>query len=514
MGAGRGRLIGQLLAEASLLAFGGTLFAIWVSQWAGDALAFLLPRTELPVTVLFEGLRGSGSARVWIFSALVCGIATTLAGVVPVLYSGRVEVQEVLKEGGRSGMAGTRSYRARGLLVAFEIALASVALIGAGLFTRSFENARAVNPGFDMQNVLVAHIYVGQAGYPAAREVQFDARLRERLERAPGVQAAAYADWVPLWFGESPWEGVRFEGGKEKPEARINRILVSPGYFGLLGVPVVSGRDFTEQDDRGTPLPVAARGTKLAPQGRRAEQVAIVNQEFARRYFGSRDPVGRRIEISGAATTVVGMVRNFKHASAAEPPTPYVYKPFRQGFGTGHNNFVYIRSAGGAAVARGVLRQEMAALEPATGLYDAMPMTDYAQGSLYQHRVAASLMAAMGILSLLLAAVGLYSVMAYAVTERTQEIGIRMALGAQPRDVLAMVLRGGLAMTALGLGAGIAGALAMARVVAGLLFHVSPADPLTFIAAALFLTAVAVLACWIPARRATRLDPLAALRCA
>lgn len=498
MGANRWRLMQQLLLEVLLLAGAGALVGIALARWLARSLVYLLPRTELPIAV-FEALgRSFLSWRVLGFTLLICVAAAVLSAMLPMLNSGRVPVHETLKEGGRSGTSGAHSHRARALLVVFEVALTAVALIGAGLFVRSFRNARNMHPGFEARSVLIAHLYLSSAGYLRDQEVQFDRSLCQRLEGGPGIEEVTYADWVPLWFGSPPWEMLRIEGYEPSREAGtpVFRTLAGPGYFRLLRIPLLSGRDFTDQDDE------------------KAPGVMIVNQTFARRFFQDKDPLGRKVHFDNCDCwyTVVGLVKDSKQTSPSEAPLPYLYAPFRQMFGRGHNNFIYVRTTGDPNTARATLRHEVGGLDPTAGLFDAMPLNEYTQAALYPQKVAAILLAALGALSLLLAAVGLYSVMSYAVSERTHEIGIRMALGAEQRDVLGMIVGEALVLTAAGLLGGVAAALAVTRLVSSLLVQVSGADPLTFVAAILFLLSVGLLASYLPARRATKIDPIIALR--
>jgi predicted permease len=498
IGAGQWRLARQLLIETLLVALMGAALGIVISQWMSDSLMSLLPPTDLPVKAAFEGSSSpySFNLNVMLFTMAVCLGAALFSTLLPSLLAGRVNVNESLKEGGRTGMTGVRSHRARGALVVFEVALASVSLIGAGLAIRAFDNARRMNPGFEMRNVLVAHLYLSSSGYQLDREKQFDRVLRDRLAVAPGIEEVTYADWVPLWFGESPYEMLRVEGDtrSERDYVPVSRTLTSPGYFHLMRIPLLAGRDFTAKDDRDS------------------RYVAVVNQTFAERFFGGKDPIGRRILVSGDWMTVVGLAKDSKYFHPGESAQPYMYVPFKQYFFSGHNNFMFIRTAGNPNDVRPVLRREIAALDPSTALYDAMPLTEYTQAALYPQKVAASMLAALGILSMVLAAVGLYSVMAYAVSERTHEIGVRMALGARPRDVLAMVLRKGMILTVAGLLAGMAAALVATRATSGMFVTVSASEPLVFVAGSLLLTVVAILATYIPARRATKVDPVNALR--
>jgi predicted permease len=495
LGAAPARIVGQLLTEILLLSAGGALLGIWVSQWSGAALSGLLPKTDLPIAVLYEPLKGGADLRVWLFAFAACAAAAALSAIAPVLYAGRLSVNDSIQQGGRTGSAGARSHRARSLLVVFEVALASLALIGAGLFARSFQNARAIHTGFEPGHVMVAHLFLSAAGYKQSDERQFDRALRDRLAGLPGIEEAAYCDWVPLWFGEPPWAGIRIPGRVQESDIRMARMLVSPGYFHLMRIPIISGRDFTEQDSDAAD----------------SSPVIMVNQEFARRYLGDRDPVGSRVMVDGVAKSVVGMVRDFKLSSPAEEPRPYFYAPFRQAFHTGHNNFVYVRTAGDPASAAAALRREISALDPMGDLFEAAPMTTYTEAALYPQRVAATLLMALGALSMLLAGVGLYSVMSYSVSERTQEIGIRMALGARSESLLGMIIGQGFVLIGTGMAIGIAASFAMTRLVASFLIHVSAADPRTFGATAVILGIAGLLASYIPARRAMRLDPLDAL---
>lgn len=494
LGARRGRLARQLLTETFVIAGAGALVGVLLVPWIAGSLAWLMPPVNAPVR-FDNGLQLNGRMLAW--SVAVCAVCALVSGMAPLLVALRSNLNETLKEGGRSEESGARAHRMRGVLVVCEVALAAVALIGAGLFVKSFHGTRALHPGFDPEGVLVARFALADSGYPVERQHEFCLRLRRRLEAAPGVAAVNYADVAPLGFDGGPWQDISVEGyvPAKGENMMVYRTLAAPGYFSLLRIPLVEGRDFTEQDDE-----------KAAP-------VAVVNQAFARRYFAGANPVGRRLRTWGRWLTIVGMSKDVKYHSLAEPPTPYFYAPFRQGFGTGHAAFFYVRMAGDPTAATALLRREAAALDPGVGVVEAMPLAEYMGASLYPLKLAATLLSVLGALSVLLAAIGLYSVMAYAVERRTHELGIRMAVGAQPRDVLGMVMRQGLALTGIGLVVGILAALAVTRAARGLLVNVSAADPLTFAAAAAFLALVAMLASYLPARRATRVDPMVALRC-
>jgi predicted permease len=492
LGASRGRLVRQLLTESLLLAGMGALAGTTLSAWMQQGLSYLAPTSiGLPVSVGIPMHR-----EVLVFSILVAVAAALLSGISPALHAIRSDMNENLKEGGRGATAGAHTSRLRSVFVVSEIALALVALAGAGLFVRSFRNARAIDPGLDARNVLVSQFHLSSNGYDAEQRRQFCVRLRERLKQAPGIVEVSFADRIPLGFGLGPGSELQIEGyvPGQSEDMKVPRDLIAPGYFRVLRIPLREGRDFTERD------------------GRDAEPVLIVNESFARRFLAGRNPVGHKVRVWGKWATVVGLARDSKYYSLAETPRPYFFAPFEQRETNRQVDF-YVRTAGNPGDALRTLRREAAAIDPEAGAFDAMPLSEFIEAPLFPQRMAASLLSVLGALSLLLAAVGLYGVMAYAVSQRVNEIGIRMALGAQPRDVLGMVVRQGLIMTAAGLAIGIAAALAAARLVAGMLVNVSASDPLIFAAAALFLGLVALAASYLPACRATKVDAMTALRC-
>jgi predicted permease len=493
LGARRRHLGLQMLTETLLLAAAGSLVGVILVMWMGGSLLWLLPASDLP----FE-LGGGLNFPTLGFTLLLAVAATLASGTVPALLAARSDLHETLKEGGRSGGAGTHSHRLRGLLVVAEVALAMVALIGAGLFFRSFRNALGVQTGFDMANVSVSQFYLSNAGYSGQEQRQFCRALRERLEAMPGVLGVTYSDHVPLAAvaGSSPWHQLQIDGYVPAPNEQmmIHRATVPPGYFGVMGIPLLEGRDFTERDEAGRPV------------------VIIVNQTFARRYFGNANPIGRKVRMEGDVLTVVGVARDSKYHTPIENPMPFFYIPFRQWFGPGLNFSFLVKTAGDPLRLAPAMRREALALNQDAAFHTSL-LSDAVGASLYPQKVAASLLSVVGCVCLLLAAIGLYSVISYAVSQRTQELGIRIALGARPAQVSGLVIWEGLKLTGPGLAVGIVAALAVSRLVAGMLVEVSAADPITFAAAAAFLTLVALVACYLPARRATRVDPISALRC-
>ncbi len=491
MGASRWRIARQLMTETLVLAVLGTLVGILLMPWMWNALLMLLPDVGLPIAREFD-LNG----RIATFTALCCILSALAAGAAPALFSARANLNEVLKEGGRSGMAGGVTHTTRSLLVISEVALAAVALVSAGLFARSFQNARRIHPGFDSSQVLFCRFFLEGTTFSPQQQGEFANRLRRNLLAERGIQAVSYSDFTPLSTTGGPFNRVEPEGYARRPSEsmRINRAMVSPGYFETMRIPLLTGRDFTEADD-----------SKTAP-------VMIVNQAFARRYFRSETVVGRRVKLFDKWMTVVGVARDSKYFSPAESPQPHFYLAFQQYQEGLHELDVFIRAAGDPEKSIPMLRRVAAATDSGASSFHAVSLAEYTQIALFGQKVAASLMAALGVMCLFLAALGLYSVMACAVNQRAQEIGIRMAMGARPGQVIGMLLRQGMILALAGLAAGVVAALAVTRLASGMLIHVGASDPATFLATALFLSLVALAATWLPARRATRIDPMIALR--
>jgi predicted permease len=505
LGAGRARLARQVLTESLLLAAGGALAGVAATNWMSHALVYLLP----PGQMYPPGLDFQWNGRVLGFSLLLCMLTALLAGLVPALQSGRADLNEGLNENGRSGTTGVRSHRLRSVLVAAEVSLALVTLIGAGLFARGFAATSAIKPGFDPRHVLLSQFYLSTSGYNLEQRKEFCRRLEEKVDSAPGVVSAAYSDGVPLGFEPSWWEDLRIEGyvpGRSE-NMKIFRNVISPGYLPLMRIPVTEGRNFTEHDDEKSPL------------------VMIVNQTFARRFFGAGNPIGRRIHGWGEWLTVVGVAQDSKYHYLSEAATPYFYVPFRQVYRADMTLAFYVRTKGDPNGALAMVREKVREIDPNVTVFDAVPLEEYIGASLYPQKLAASLLGVLGSIAVMLAAVGLYSVLAFAVTQRTHEIGIRMALGASPADVLGLVVRQGLTVASFGLVVGLGLALAAARIFAsisftgeamgshGTLLGAAATDPLIYLGAAIFLAGVAALAAYIPAKRAASVDPMTALRC-
>src|SRR5579864_7592479 len=491
LGAKPWRLMTQLLTETMLMALVGSICGLILANWLGGALRWLLPTVARPV-MLAPPLDG----QVFSFTALLAVIVTVLAGLVPALHSSRADINDALKQGGRSGTSGLRANRLRGVMVVSEVALAVVALVGASLFLKSFERARAVDPGFAADGVALAQFDFSTAGYDAQQTDTFCRRLRDRMEQLPGASGVSYDDSVPLGFHGGNWETLEVEGYVPGPNEnmKIYRDLVSPGYFDSMKIPLLEGRDFYWHDDHTAP------------------RVMIFNQEFARRFLPNRGVIGHKVHGWGEWFTIVGVAKDSKYHRVTENPQPYFYIPIRQIFRPEYGLTFHVRTSGNVNEAIAAVRREAAAIDPAIVLFDAQPMTEYISASLFGAKIAANLLTLLSGIGLLLAAMGLYGVMAYSVVQRTREFGVRMAMGAKPRDILRLILRESGTLAVSGMVAGLILAALSARIVANSLYGISPLDPLTYAAVGLVLVAVALAASYVPAHRATKVDPMVALR--
>jgi predicted permease len=491
LGASPWRLARQFLIESLLLAVVGAMGGIALAYWLGRSLLWMLPPTGFPIEFDFNL-----NTDVLGFTVLLCCAGALLTGLTPALHSVTGGLMEALKEGGRSGTSGAGQNGIRGLLVVSEVALALVALVGTALFARSFQNARAVHPGLDAHNVLFVKYHLDTFCPDPEQRAQFCLRLRDRLSTLPGVANVSFANNVPLEIGSGQRSDIQVEGYAPGPneEMSVSSATVAPAFFDTLRIPLLEGRDFTERDDRGS-----------AP-------VVMVNQTFAQRYFGAGGAVGRRIRVDGAWSTVTGLVKDSKYHRLTEPATPYLYLPYRQRSGGEFWIAFFIRTMGPARGSIEAVRREATALNADASVAEIVEFTQVIAGSLYAQQVAASLLSVLGAVSLLLAALGLYSVLAYTVSQREHEFGIRLALGAETSDVVKLVLRLGMGLTAAGILVGAILSIAVMKMAAGLLVGVGPGDPVAIAGSALFLGAIALLASYVPARRATKVDPMVTLR--
>jgi predicted permease len=430
-------------------------------------------------------------ARVLLFTFGVSVLTGLVFGLAPALQASRPEVSAALKD--ESG-GGPPRRRLVSVFVAGQVAISLVLLVTAGLFLRSMQNARAMSPGFNPEGVEVADFDLRIQGYEEERGRRFYDELLARARALPGARGAALARMVPL-DGSNMETGINVEG-HEPPAGRrsfqTDYNVVTPGYFETLGVPLVAGRDFTEADREGAP------------------RVAVVNEALARRYWPGTQAVGQRFRIGhgedAVTFEVVGVARDMKYRTLGEDPREYFYLPLAQDYSSMMT--LHVRGAGMLA---GV-RREVAALDASVPLLDPMPMSEAVSFSLLPIRVAAWVAGLLGLTGLLLAGVGIFGVVSYVVAQRTRELGIRIALGARTGDVLRLVVGHGLKLALLGVGVGLVFAAALTRLLAGLLYGISATDAATFLGVSLLLLAVALLACYVPARRATKIDPMEALR--
>jgi putative ABC transport system permease protein len=494
LGAGRWRLIRQLLTESTLVSLCGGAAGMLLALWGVPGLLALAPGGKIPrvAEIQIDGWAFAFTFGISLLTGIVFGLA-------PAFRATRRELRESLSHGARSVIG--RHERLRSVLVVSEIALALVLLSGAGLMLKSFLRMRAVDPGFRPENVLTVTVDLPPSVYSTATQMQaFHERALAKLAGLPGVIAAGAVNWRPL--GPALVKGdFQLEGGRRRPRGYIvDKPGVSADYFHAMGIRLLSGRDFTRRDNAGAP------------------RVSIISQSVARQLWPGEEPVGKRISMAdhpkpGDWLTIVGVVDDIRQQSLTRKPSPAIYQPYLQinrPFFLDHMTFairMVRNSQSGAPALRAVFREmdkdqpvQMASMEELVAATTAEP--------LFQTR----LLSAFSILALMLSAIGIYGVLAYSVTERTHEIGIRMALGCGTGELLWMVLRRTLTLAGAGVALGMAGALAVTRVLAKFLFEVKPTDHVTFIAVAVLLAAVALVAGWIPARRASRVDPLVALR--
>lgn len=500
LGAGRRRLILQLLNESLVLSLIGGAVALLMVSWGTELLLRLVPTT---IPRLHEVGFNSG---VLLFTFLVSLVTGILFGLVPAVQASRPDVLAGLKEGTAGAGFGGRSNRLRGLLVVTELALSLVLMIGAGLLLRSFWRVLEVNPGFNAQNVLMARIWLPVPNNPEmdpyrppAKRVQFIKEVLRRVSALPGVQYAAIGggNGVPL-IGPHNSIGVVIEDRADEAVLPLAQgAAVSSEYFSVLGTPLLDGRFFSDSDDTHTP------------------PVVLVDQAMVKRFWPDENPIGKRIKFGrrdskGPWLSVVGVVGDIRTDGFDAPEQPHVYFSILQG--PGYAMAVYVKTDGNPKMLTQALRQQVQAVDPGLPVFGEKTMEDVVSASLAERRFAMQLVIAFGVVALLLAGVGIYGVMSYSVNQRTREIGIRLALGANARDIMGWVLKQGMGLTVAGVAVGLVGAFALTRLLGGLLFGVAPTDAITYAAVPLLLAFVALVACYIPARRSTKVDPMVALR--
>jgi predicted permease len=491
-GASRSRLVRQMLVESLVLALMGGAGGALLAAWLSDAMGWMLPPMGFPLS-----LNLAWDYRVPGFALALTLFTVVAVGLIPALRAAKVDpLVSIRNEAGAASLLAPRS-RLRGALVVIQIAVSLASLLCGGLFVRALVEQRKVDPGFDPERALLLSMDLFPNGYDEKRGVEFYRQYVARVAALPGVESASLSNQVPpnLFPGSSA--GFEIEGYTPRADETINieYEVVAPRYFQTMRIPLVEGRDFSEADN-----------AQSAP-------VAIVNETMARRYWGQgRSPVGKRLRAtSGKWRTVVGVARDIKQFEPTEPTHPWVYTPHAQDYESMMT--LIARTTGDPWQSLAGVRAAAHDLDPTLPVFDEKTLKTHSGVPLFLDRIAVTFLSAFGLLALMLAAVGLYGVMSYSVTARTREIGIRMALGAQTGAVLKQVIKQGMILALIGVAIGLAAAFALTRLMESLLYGVSATDVLTFTLVSLLLAAVAVLACYIPARRATKVDPMVALRC-
>jgi predicted permease len=484
LGASRFRIIRQTLTESLMLSMMGGAGGLLVAYWSIPALMSLKPAT-IPVSI-----EAPLDWRVFAFAFVASLLSGITFGVMPALRSARRDLIPALKD--ERQLAGPRRSRLRGSLVVAQITVCLVLLISAGLCVRSLINARSIDPGFSTHNIAVAHLDPGSLGYTEAQDRQFYQQLLERVRALPGVKSASLSDYLPLGTSRSV-HGVQIDGANPAPGQKdipIQEASVAPDFFNTMGIPVLNGREFSIQD-------VQPNSGKV-----------IINQAMATHYWPGRNPIGQHFKDGKQTVEIVGLVKTGKYRSLSEDPIDFMYLPL----GPQSQEFLVVRTGTGEEATLGEIRRVIQGLDPNVVPIEMESISQYMTLPLFAAHTTGVLLALFGLVALLLATIGLSGVVSYSVSQRTNEIGVRMALGADRLDVVRLILKQGMRLTGVGILIGLVLSFATTRVLAGLLYGIKADDPLTFASVALFLGAVAFISCYVPARRAASLDPMKSLR--
>ncbi|HKO04578.1 MAG TPA: ABC transporter permease [Candidatus Acidoferrales bacterium] len=486
LGASRARLVRQLLAENVVLSLAGGGVAFAATVWSSGSLMRFVPATNLPIW-LSVGVDN----RVMLATLGLSVLAAMLFGSLPAWRASAMDPVEALKDAGGGG-GGRKGHLSSGLAMT-QIALSLLLLVSAGLLIRSFRATRSFDPGFNPRNVLVESYDLFPSGYGEARGAAFDRQVLEKAAALPGVRSACLADWVPLGFSSNS-EGFVPEGyAAGAHEAMVAGIAhVSPGYFGVMEIPLLGGRDFAPEDSGNS------------------QRVVIVNQALVDRYWPGQQAVGKRIQIAGKWATVIGVARTTHYYDLDEEPKTFVYLPVYQFYVS--EVTLHLRTADEPLAVAGAAGEAVHQLNASLPVFDVSTLEARIEVVFYGLRIAGTFVGAFAVLALVLAAVGIYGVVSHSTQQRTREMGIRMALGAQPGDVMRLILGQSARMIFAGTAAGLLAAFATTRLMSRALFGVTATDPLTFVGVTLLLASVALVACYLPARHAIRVDPLVALR--
>jgi putative ABC transport system permease protein len=488
------------LVESILLSLAGAVLGLFLAQWDIDMILAHMPPDVAKYVAGWKTIRLDSGA--FLFALLVSVGSGVLSGIAPSLLSSRTNVTDTLKEGGRGSTIGRGRHRLRAALVIGEVSLALVLLVGAGLLVRSFQGLLNVNESYAPETLLTMNMTLPETQYgKAAERLNFHEQVQQRLAALPGVKTAALVTHVPYADGGGiGTEDFSVEGRPLTQRGESRETIVetaSPSYFAELNIGLRDGRVLTDADGADT------------------ARVAVVSASLVRRYFDGENPLGKHIKVGKADSdapwlTVVGVVNDLHYSWISKEDVPTLYRSYRQNPPT--FTTLVLRTNGDPMKLVASARAQIAAVDPNLPMYNIKPMDKVITESIVGIAYVAVMMAVLGVIALVLASVGVFGVMSYSVSERTHEIGIRMSQGAQTRDILSLVLRGGMSMTLLGLAIGLPIAFLLARTMSALLFNVQAADPVAFVVLPLTLMAVAAVACYVPARRAAQMDPLMALR--
>jgi predicted permease len=490
LGAGRRRLIKQLFTEGLILSVIAAIGGIAVAYWCRNALVLSFPS---PAAGIVIDLPGRIDWRVLALSAAICIGATMLFALMPAIHASHVDLSGALKTDGGGIVAGSSRSRLRSALVLVQVSLSFVLLAGTGLLLQSLQRMQQTSPGFST-DVIVSGADLVSAGYNLERAKAFDTQLLDRVREIPGVELATLSRLTPFSYANFSSAPLAIDGYQPAPDEQLNSSYLEAGedYFKTLGIPIVAGREFQRTDDEN------------------AVPVAIINETMAAKYWPGQDPIGQRLKVKDRWLQIVGVAKNVKYENKPELARTFFYVPVRQNFL--ESNVVLMRTRETPGAIRTALAQEVHALDPNLAPIAPFRVQEQVDRKGYTQRLAATLVAIFGAMALFLAAIGLYAVMSYFVSQSTRELGLRMALGANARDLLRLVVSRGLQLTAAGIVFGGIAALVLTRLMGNLLYKVSPHDPLAFGTAFALITIASLTACFLPAWRATRIDPVQALR--
>lgn len=490
LGAGRLRLIKQLFTEGLLLSVIAAVGGIAVAYWCRNALVLSFPSPAVGIVI---DMPGQIDWRVLVASVAVCIGATMLFALMPAIHASHVDLSGALKTDGGGVVAGSSRSRLRSALVLVQVSLSFVLLAGTGLLLQSLQRLQKTSPGFST-NVIVSGVDLVSAGYNLERAKAFDTQLLDRVREMPGVESATLSRLTPFSYVTFSSAALTIDGYQPAPDEQLNSSYLEVGedYFKTLGVPIVAGREFQRTDDEN------------------AVPVAVINETMAAKYWPGKDPIGQRLRVKDRWLQIVGVAKDVKYENKLELPRSFFYVPMRQNFL--ESNALLIRTRETPGAIRAALAREVRALDPNLAPTAPFRVQEQVDRKGYTQRLAATLIAIFGAMALFLAAIGLYAVMSYSVSQSTRELGLRMALGANARDLLRLVVSHGLQLTAAGIVFGGIAALILTRLMGNMLYKVSPHDPLAFGCAIVVITIASLTACFLPAWRATRIDPVQALR--